>query len=74
MLEIVIKEMSDNTVEVVISNGENEFVIKKMTDQDCLNLSTIFMDAAEDLLRLVNSEVADFLGDTNPNKSGNMIN
>lgn len=74
MLEIHIKEMSDNTIQVVITNGENEFVIKNLTDAECLNLSTLFMDAAEDLLSLVNSEVQEILDINNPDKSGNMIN
>lgn len=74
MLEIQIKEMSDNTVEVVITDGKNEFVIKKLSEENCLSLSTLFMDAAEDLLRLVSPEVENILDISNPDKSGNMIN
>jgi hypothetical protein len=74
MLEIQIKEMSDDTIEVVITDGKNEFVIKKLSEAECLDLSTLFMDAAEDLLRLVSPEVQDILGSSNPDKSGNMIN
>lgn len=74
MLEIIIKEMSNDTVEVVISNGQHEFVIKDMSEVDCLNLSTILMDAAEDLLKMVNPSLTEILGSVDPDKSGNMIN
>lgn len=74
MLEIQIKEMSDDTVEVVITDGKNEFVIKKLSEEDCLKLSTLFMDAAENLLLLVSPEVQDILGVSNPGNSDNMIN
>lgn len=74
MIEIIIKEMTDNTVEVIITNGKNDFVIKNLSDVDCLNLSTLFMDAAEDLLKLVSPEVQEMMDIINPDKSGNMIN
>ena len=74
MIEIIIKEMTDNTVEVIITNGKNDFVIKNLSDVDCLNLSTLFMDAAEDLLNLVSPEVQEMMDIINPDKSGNMIN
>ena len=73
MITIKINKVSDEVVNVVLSDGENEYLLDQLNPEDCLHLSTSLMDAAEELLRIVAPSVDEILLDTKSN-STKMIN
>ncbi len=74
MINITINKIADEQVEVSLETEEVTISLGVLNSAECLSLSTLLMDAAEDLLRTVDSSVNDILNGSDSSDSNNMIN
>lgn len=71
MFSIKINKISDDLIEVFLIENNVSRLVARLDPSDCLQLSNLLMDAAEDLIRYADPSFAQMLNDAPTNQ---MIN